>query len=84
MLVSQSKTLALAKLVEEVKKGSSKWIKTKSTALRSFHLAGRLGRLFRQPVEGDGRGGLRCRAKRASPQEVIPGRAHSISAQTSG
>jgi hypothetical protein len=37
MLVSQSKTLALVKVVEEVKKGSSKWIKTKSTALRSFH-----------------------------------------------
>ena len=36
MLVSQSKNLALARLVEEVKKGSSKWIKTKSAALRSF------------------------------------------------
>ena len=37
MLVSQSKNLALAKLVEEVKKVSSKWIKTKGTALRGFH-----------------------------------------------
>jgi putative transposase len=37
MLVSQSKNLALAKLVEEVKKGSSKWIKTKSAAFRTFH-----------------------------------------------
>jgi REP element-mobilizing transposase RayT len=37
MLVSQSKNLALAKLVEEVKKGSSKWIKTKGVAFRSFH-----------------------------------------------
>jgi len=37
LLVSQSKNLALAKLVEEVKKGSSKWIKTKSAALRGFH-----------------------------------------------
>jgi putative transposase len=37
MLVSQSKNLALAKLVEEVKKGSSKWIKTKSAALCGFH-----------------------------------------------
>jgi putative transposase len=37
MLVSQSKNLALAKLVEEVKKGSSKWIKTKGAALKRFH-----------------------------------------------
>lgn len=37
MLVSQSKNLALAKLVEEVKKGSSIWIKTKGAALRGFH-----------------------------------------------
>jgi putative transposase len=37
MLVSQSKNLALAKLVEELKKGSSKWIKTKSAAFRGFH-----------------------------------------------
>jgi REP element-mobilizing transposase RayT len=36
-LVCQSKNLALAKFVEGVKKGSSKWIKTKSAALRSFH-----------------------------------------------
>ncbi len=37
MLVSQSKNLALAKLVEEVKKGSSRWIKTKGAAFRRFH-----------------------------------------------
>jgi putative transposase len=37
MLVSQSKNLALAKLLEEVKKGSSKWIKTKGAAFRTFH-----------------------------------------------
>jgi len=37
MLVSQSKNLALAELVAEVKKGSSKWIKTKGAALRTFH-----------------------------------------------
>ena len=37
MLVSQWKNLALAKLVEEVKKGSSKWIKTKGAAFRGFH-----------------------------------------------
>jgi REP element-mobilizing transposase RayT len=37
MLVSQSKNLALARLVEEVKKGSSKWIKTKGAAFRGFY-----------------------------------------------
>ena len=32
-----SRTLAIAKMVEEVKKGSSKWGKTKAAALRNFH-----------------------------------------------
>ena len=33
---SLSRTIALADLVEEVKKGSSKWIKTKGAAYKSF------------------------------------------------
>jgi REP element-mobilizing transposase RayT len=36
LLISQSKTLALSRLMEEVKKSSSKWIKTKGAALRTF------------------------------------------------
>ena len=36
LLVSQSKNIALSHLMEEIKKSSSKWIKTKATALRSF------------------------------------------------
>ena len=32
-----SRTLTIAKMVEEVKKGSSKWVKTKAAALRNFH-----------------------------------------------
>jgi len=32
-----SKTIALAKVIEEVKKASSKWIKPKAAALRNFH-----------------------------------------------
>ena len=32
-----SKTLALCDLVEEVKKGSSKWIKTQGAAFAGFH-----------------------------------------------
>ena len=36
LLISQSKTIALSSLMEEVKKSSSKWIKTKSPTLRTF------------------------------------------------
>ena len=36
LLISQSKTLALSRLMEEIKKSSSKWIKTKSPKLRTF------------------------------------------------
>jgi REP element-mobilizing transposase RayT len=36
LLISQSKNMALSRLMEEVKKSSSKWIKTKGTALRTF------------------------------------------------
>jgi REP element-mobilizing transposase RayT len=36
-LFSLSKNHALKKIVEEVKKGSSKWIKTKDITLRDFH-----------------------------------------------
>jgi REP element-mobilizing transposase RayT len=36
LLISQSKNMALSRLMEEIKKTSSKWIKTKGTALRSF------------------------------------------------
>ncbi|MDR3675597.1 MAG: IS200/IS605 family transposase [Acidobacteriota bacterium] len=36
LLLSQSKTVALSHLMEELKKGSSKWIKTKATIFRNF------------------------------------------------
>jgi len=36
LLISQSKNIALSRLMEEIKKSSSKWIKTKGAALRSF------------------------------------------------
>ena len=36
LLVSQSKNVALSRLMEELKKSSSKWIKTKAPALRVF------------------------------------------------
>ena len=36
LLISQSKTIALSHLMEEIKKSSSKWIKTKSPTLQSF------------------------------------------------
>ena len=37
ILFSQSKNFALADLVEEVKKSSSKWIKTQGVEFRDFH-----------------------------------------------
>jgi len=36
LLISPSKNIALSRLMEEIKKSSSKWIKTKGAALRSF------------------------------------------------
>ena len=36
LLISQSKNMALSLLMEEIKKSSSKWIKTKGGGLRSF------------------------------------------------
>jgi len=36
LLLSQSKNIALSHLMEEIKKSSSKWIKTKGATLRSF------------------------------------------------
>jgi REP element-mobilizing transposase RayT len=36
LLISQSKNIALSHLMEEIKKSSSKWIKTKASSLRSF------------------------------------------------
>ena len=37
LLVSQSKNIALCDLLEEIKKGSSKWIKTQDVSLGDFH-----------------------------------------------
>jgi len=37
LLYSQSKNYSLIKIVEEVKKGSSKWLKTKGPSYAGFH-----------------------------------------------
>jgi REP element-mobilizing transposase RayT len=50
-LFSLSKIHALKKIVEEVKKGSSKWMKTDDTKKRGLPLAERVRRLFRERVE---------------------------------
>ena len=36
LLISHSKNMALSRLMEEIKKSSSKWIKTKGPAFRTF------------------------------------------------
>lgn len=43
ILFSLSKKRALAEVVEEVKKGSSKWLKTKGNAYRDFYWQGGYG-----------------------------------------
>jgi len=43
ILCNLARTIALASLVEEVKKGSSKWIKPKAAAMRNFHWQGGYG-----------------------------------------
>src|SRR5436853_6754825 len=37
LLISLSKTIALSELLEKIKAGSSKWIKTQGTQFRAFH-----------------------------------------------
>ena len=37
LLIALPRTMALSKLIEEIKKGSSKWVKTKGGCYRDFH-----------------------------------------------
>ena len=48
-----SRNLAIAKVVEEVKKGSSKWMKTKAAALRNFHWQNGYGAFSVSPSEAE-------------------------------
>jgi len=43
ILCNLARTVSIAALVEQVKKGSSKWIKPKAAALRNFHWQGGYG-----------------------------------------
>jgi len=43
LLVSQSKNLALSHLMEEIKKGSSRWVKTKADSFADFAWQGGYG-----------------------------------------
>jgi len=47
LLFRLSKNLALAKVVEEVKTSSAKWLKTQARGLQSFHGQNGYARLFR-------------------------------------
>ena len=46
LLVSQSKNIALSALVAEIKRDSSKWIKTKGAAYKNFGWQGGYGAFF--------------------------------------
>jgi REP element-mobilizing transposase RayT len=73
-----SRTLSVAKVVETVKTGSSKWLKTKGQELGSFPLADRIWSLFRQPIRC-GRGHPVHRQPRgASPADILSGRIPQI------
>ena len=37
LLISQSKNIALSSLIQELKKSTSKWMKTRGTAFKDFH-----------------------------------------------
>ena len=43
VLLSLSRTLSISEVVEELKKGSSKWIRTKAESLRDFYWQGGYG-----------------------------------------
>jgi len=49
-LCVMSKTISVAKLTEEIKRHSSRWIKTQGQSIHRIRLAGRLRRIFGQPV----------------------------------
>jgi REP element-mobilizing transposase RayT len=51
ILFRMSKNLALAKVVEEVKTSSSRWIKTQEPALRAFHWQGGYGGFSVSPAD---------------------------------
>jgi REP-associated tyrosine transposase len=49
-LFALSKNHSIAEIVYEVKRGSSKWIKTQDSAFRTFHWQSGYGAFFSQPV----------------------------------
>jgi putative transposase len=51
LLVSQSKNIALAFLLEELKKSSSKWIKKQDAISPFVQMAGRLWRFYHRPIK---------------------------------
>ena len=51
ILLDLGRTVSVSAAVEEVKKSSSKWIKTQGAELSTFCLAGRLRRVCRQRIQ---------------------------------
>ncbi|NJM36865.1 MAG: IS200/IS605 family transposase [Akkermansiaceae bacterium] len=53
LLIAQSRTISVADLVQEIKTGSSKWIKTKGDQYRNFHWQGGYGIFSISPSHRD-------------------------------
>ncbi len=50
ILCVMSKTIAVAKLIEEIKRHSNRWIKTRGNQYRGFAWQGGLRRIFGKPI----------------------------------
>jgi REP element-mobilizing transposase RayT len=83
ILFTLSKNHALSKIVEQVKKGSSKWINTRN-AIRDLPLAGRLRCVFGQPVERSAREIVHFQPGGTSSDTGVPGRTARVLAQAPG
>jgi putative transposase len=73
ILCNLSRTMTVAKLVEESKKSSSKWVKHQSEGGGEFSWQGGYGAFSVSQSNVEQVSGIRCEAGRASSEVLIPG-----------
>lgn len=71
ILFSLSKNHALAKVIEEVKKGASKWLKQQSIEFRNFHWQAGYGAFFGESVLGRNRKSLHRESGTTPSSQII-------------
>ena len=81
-LFNMSRTVTLAQAVEDVKKSSSKWIKTQGHVVCHLCMAGGLRRVFRERVQCAEGGKLHPQSSGAPSGEDLPGGVPGVSHQT--